>query len=139
MTALDQRVSRPAGTRRPLAVLAGSTAFVAYVGAVDPNTAGHYPTCPFLLVTGWYCPGCGSLRAVHALAHGDPVTALARNPLLVVSALALGWVWWGWLRRSASGASRQRVAPGWAVWGFLGVVVVYWVLRNLPGLSLLAP
>ena len=42
---------------------------------VDPNQPGHYPTDPFLAITGLYCPGCGTLRALHALARGDLLTA----------------------------------------------------------------
>jgi len=77
------------GSRRrvlpPLAV--GTVALIGagYVTAVDPNAAGHYPACPFLAVTGWYCPGCGALRAVHALGQGDVMTALARNPFAVAA------------------------------------------------------
>ena len=53
----------------PLVVAASALIGRAYVANVDPNVAGHYPTCPILAVTGWYCPGCGTLRAVHALAQ----------------------------------------------------------------------
>ncbi|HEX8006255.1 MAG TPA: DUF2752 domain-containing protein, partial [Trebonia sp.] len=69
-------------TRRSLApagVAAITVAATGYVAAVDPNAAGHYPLCPFLAVSGFYCPGCGTLRAVHALAHGDPLAALGLN------------------------------------------------------------
>ncbi|MFD0477703.1 DUF2752 domain-containing protein [Nonomuraea thailandensis] len=74
------------GTRRvkgllaPLGVAAAAGAVFAVVGVIDPNEPGHYPTCPFLWATGLYCPGCGTLRTVHALAHLDPVAALGLNP-----------------------------------------------------------
>ncbi|MEJ2068687.1 MAG: DUF2752 domain-containing protein, partial [Deltaproteobacteria bacterium] len=35
-----------------------------------PGQSPIYPPCPFHLITGLYCPGCGSLRALHALFHG---------------------------------------------------------------------
>ena len=124
---------------RPVAVLAAVGAATAYVGAVDPNEGGHYPTCPFLFVTGWYCPGCGSLRAVHALANGDGATAFARNPLLVLSVGVLAVIWLRWLGRSWAGSTRGTVVSGGGVWGFLGVVCTFWVLRNLPGFAWLAP
>ncbi|GAB3598794.1 DUF2752 domain-containing protein [Angustibacter peucedani] len=126
------------GALGPVGAAAAAAAVTAYVGAVDPGTAGHYPTCPFLLLTGAYCPGCGSLRAMHALAHGDVATALARNPLTVACSLALVVLWAGWLRRSLSGAPR-RLAPAWVIYAFLGVVLAFWVLRNLPGFAFLAP
>lgn len=124
----------------PLGVAAGAGAVLAFVGAVDPNQPGHYPTCPFLWITGLYCPGCGTLRAVHALAHLDPVAALGLNPLAVVMIPFLVF-WWGrWLIRAARGRPiRTSLAhPAW-LWAFLGLVLVYWVVRNLPFGAFLAP
>ena len=123
----------------PLGVAAAAAAVVTTVGLLDPNVAGHYPTCPWLALTGTYCPGCGSLRAIHALAHGDPATALARNPLAV---LAIGWlvVWFlVWARRTVTGRVRTRMAPAWVLYGILGVVLAYWVARNVPGWTWLSP
>lgn len=33
---------------------------------------------------GFYCPGCGTLRALHQLLHGNWRAALRFNPLLVI-------------------------------------------------------
>jgi len=105
----------PRGGRRrallPLAVGAVGLFGAGYVTAVDPNVAGHYPTCPFLWVTGWYCPGCGALRAIHALGHGDVMTALARNPFAVVAAGYIVITWVLWLRRTITGGKRGWLAP----------------------------
>ncbi len=79
-------LARARAAREPLAVAALVVVGTAYVAAVDPNEAGHYPTCPFLYLTGYACPGCGTLRAVHDLATGHPVDALQRNPLAVAAA-----------------------------------------------------
>lgn len=123
----------------PLATAVLGAAVVGYVGLVDPNQAGHYPTCPFLFLTGLYCPGCGSLRALHALAHVDVVTAVDRNPLMGAAIPLLLWTWLRWTRRAARGRSRTSAAPPWAVWSLLGVILGFWVLRNVPGLEWLAP
>jgi len=124
---------------QPLGVAATALIGTGYVAAVDPSAAGHYPTCPFLAITGWYCPGCGALRAVHALAHGDVVTALARNPFAVV---VLGYVviaWVLWLDRTARGRPARWLAPPWVLYGVLGVILAFWVLRNVPGWTWLSP
>ena len=123
----------------PLATAAVAIAGVAYVGAVDPNQPGHYPTCPFLYLTGYYCPGCGSLRAVHALVHGNLGQALGKNPLTVVFVPYLLWAWVSWLHRSRTGRPKGDPAPPWVIWTLLGVVIAFWVLRNLPGFAWLAP
>ena len=123
----------------PLGVAAATLVGTGYVATVDPNVAGHYPPCPFLAITGWYCPGCGALRAVHALAHGDLMTALARNPFVVV---ALGCVVVAWvllLGRTVRGRPVRWLAPPWALYGVLGAILVFWVLRNVPGWTWLSP
>jgi hypothetical protein len=48
-----------AALRAPLMVAGATLAATTYVGAVDPNEGGHYPACPFLALTGLYCPACG--------------------------------------------------------------------------------
>jgi hypothetical protein len=123
----------------PFATAGLTAAVVGYVGLVDPNQAGHYPTCPFLFLTGFYCPGCGSLRAIHALAHLDVLTAVDRNPLTVAAVPLLVWTWLRWTRRAARGRARTWAAPTWAVWSLLAVILGFWLLRNLPGLEWLAP
>jgi hypothetical protein len=123
----------------PLGVAVAALAGISYVAAVDPNTVGHYPTCPFLAITGWYCPGCGSLRAVHALAHGDLMTALARNPFAVVAFGYFVVAWVLWLERTATGRPVRRLAPPWVLYSVLGAIVAFWVLRNQPGWTWLSP
>jgi Protein of unknown function (DUF2752) len=123
----------------PLGVAAAAAIGVAYVSNVDPSVAGHYPTCPFLAVTGWYCPGCGTLRAVHALGHGDLMTAWARNPLAVVGLAYLLVTWALWLERTATGRRPSWLAPPWVLYCVLGAILMFWVLRNLPGWTFLSP
>lgn len=123
----------------PLGLGVAALVGAGYVAAVDPNVAGRYPTCPFLAVTGWYCPGCGALRAAHALSHGDVVTALARNPFAVVAFGYLVVTWGLWLRRSATGRPARWVAPAWVLYSVLGAILGFWVLRNLPGWAWLSP
>ncbi|WP_030528511.1 DUF2752 domain-containing protein [Phycicoccus jejuensis] len=124
---------------RPAAVAGAAATVVTVVGSLDPNAPGHYPPCPWLFLTGTWCPGCGSLRAVHALAHGDVGTALARNPLAVVAAVWLTAWFVRWSRRQWLGRRRTTMAPASAIHALLGVVLAYWALRNVPGCGWLSP
>lgn len=124
---------------RPAGVAAIAVASVGLVAAVDPNEPGHYPTCPFLAVTGLFCPGCGSLRAVHALAHGEVGAAAGLNILTVLAILPLVGVWAAWLRRSWRGTQRSSIAPAAALWALLLLVFAFVVLRNIPVGAALAP
>src|SRR5690606_29528852 len=58
---------RGGGVPSFLAVTVAGAAATLVVATVSPEEPGHYPTCPFLALTGAWCPGCGSLRALHAL------------------------------------------------------------------------
>lgn len=124
----------------PLGVAAATGAVFAVVGVIDPNEPGHYPTCPFLWATGLYCPGCGTMRTIHALAHLDPVTALGLNPLALAMVPFLLF-WWGrWLVNAWRGRPRRTTLAHPAyLWAFLALVLVYWVVRNLPFGAFLAP
>jgi hypothetical protein len=124
---------------QPAGVLAGALGFVAVVASVDPNQPGHYPTCPFLALTGYFCPGCGSLRAIHALAHADVATALERNPATVLAVAVLPLAFLLWSARLWSGRPRSWLAPPALIWALLAVILAYWALRNVPGWTWLSP
>ncbi|WP_307821673.1 DUF2752 domain-containing protein [Streptomyces coffeae] len=129
----------------PLGVLAGVVAAFGYVGAVDPHQPGHYPVCPVLRLTGLYCPACGGLRGAHALAHGDLPAALRDNALAVLCYALLAVCWLVWCARSVAGGrfplmrGRPFTPRGWQVRAFLGVVVIFTIVRNSPFGGLLTP
>lgn len=106
----------------------------------DPHRAGSWGYCPWLLLTGTQCPGCGGLRAVNDLTRGDVAAAASSNLLLVASLPLAGVLWLRWVRACWRGVSRpvsSRTALRWAA--VLAVVVVgFWVLRNLPAGAWLA-
>ncbi len=109
------------------------SAAAAVLFVFDPCTAGFYPVCALHEVTGWQCPGCGGLRAMHQLTHGHIGAAWRLNPFAV--ALPLVALWLG-LREAA------RVLMGWKwpglvtrpIFGWLlaGALVLFGVLRNVP-------
>ena len=107
---------------------------------------GRYSPCPLLAATGWYCPFCGGLRALHALTRLDVAGSVGWNALaipLLLLALA-SWVrWLTWARRARSGrrtpAPWRPFSPRWAVWALCLTLTTYGVARNLPPLSFLAP
>jgi hypothetical protein len=124
----------------PAVAFAAVAAATAYVGTVDPNRPGHYPVCPFLRLTGWWCPACGGLRCVHALTRGDLPAALHDNLLVVVSCTLAGLLWLRWTYRAAHGLRTPVAGPGrtW-LWVLIAGLVAFTVLRNLPVGSFMAP
>ena len=126
--------------RLALVAIMASAAAILY--RWNPVTAGFFPPCPFFTLTGWYCPGCGSLRAMHQLLHGHVGAAFDLNPLLV---LALPFVVYQVLavvmRHPRLRPLSTDLIPGPWVRVMGVVLVVFGVLRNLPQypFTLLAP
>lgn len=119
--------------RLPLALCVAASLATAMLRIFDPATSGMFPPCPLRYLTGWYCPGCGSLRAFHALLHGDLHTAWAMNPLTVV---LLPFLIYG-LASQVLRAFRKQGLPNIfvpAIWirTLALVIVVFGIVRNIP-------
>lgn len=108
----------------------------------DPDISGLYPPCPFLALTGCYCPGCGSLRALHQLMRGHLMPALGLNPLMMLSLPFIAYYFASHAMLAVTGRPLKTffVRPVF-IWMLLGLILVYWLLRNIPvyPFSLLAP
>jgi hypothetical protein len=97
--------------------------------------------CPFKVLTGLPCPGCGLTRSSVALLHGDLSTAVYFHPLgppIILAAVIVGlvdaWAWW----RSHQPGSTTTASPSWllerlgvspAPWVAIGALVVVWLIR----------
>ncbi|WP_433324904.1 DUF2752 domain-containing protein [Spirillospora sp. CA-294931] len=133
-------VGRRRALAGPLAVLGGLGAGVLLVAVVDPHEPGHYPTCPSLALTGLYCPGCGGLRMVNSLAHGDVGAAFGHNQLAFLMLGVGAYVLGRWTYSAAVGRPMRTVLSRPAVLvSMLAVAVVFAVVRNLPFAAVLAP
>ncbi|HUH08732.1 MAG TPA: DUF2752 domain-containing protein [Egibacteraceae bacterium] len=141
MDAVTQR--HPAAQWALPALVAGGAALsCAVLALVDPNERGNYPLCPFLALTGKWCPGCGSLRGVRALLYGDPVAAVSLNPLMVLAIPYVLYTYLAWASERVGGPVLRRIClPATAIWRLLALVGAFWVARNIPAapFSWLAP
>ncbi len=111
------------------ALLAGA---LVYIGLVDPhNPDSVFPVCPFRLLTGWNCPGCGTLRMIHDVLHGDLAAAVNDNVLLLVGLPVLvGWI----LLRRRRGNSLLTIPAAVTI---ATVALAWTVVRNMPGFPLI--
>ena len=99
-----------------------------------PGAVPVLPGCLLRRYTGLSCPGCGMTRATHAALNGDFGRAFEFNPLgLVLLPLALfglvpevlGWI------MNRPPPWRLQIG-GWTARAVTALVVVFWVVRNLP-------
>lgn len=100
----------------------------------DARLPGFFPRCPFNLFTGFYCPGCGSQRAVSSLLHADFLQAIHFNLLLVISLPLV--VYSATVSLLNAIGERQYIQHIFYSPGFTKIVLVFviafWILRNIP-------
>lgn len=97
----------------------------------DPGTTQWMPQCPSHYLTDYDCPGCGTLRGVHAILHGDIAAAWHFNaalffavPLIIALALA---------PHTRVGSPLRRLADSrWTPLTVLLLLIAWTILRNLP-------
>ena len=118
----------------PLAVVAGVAAIGTVIWLGDPATpGGHLPTCPTKSLLGIVCPGCGAMRMVYSLMHGDFGAAVHYNAGGLVGVILLAWSFVAYCSRLWFGRRWQT----WQDWRYasvtiLVVVVGWFVIRNIP-------
>ena len=102
-----------------------------------------HPDCLFNAFTGLYCPGCGSQRAASAILHGNFFKAADLNLLFVLSIPLIAWsaFVYTWNAFKKNKLSQGIFYSPLFVKGFLCMVLLFWVVRNLPypAFSWLAP
>jgi uncharacterized protein DUF2752 len=138
--ARDVERSRWDRVRTPTLVIGGLAAFTLALHLRDPHQHASWGLCPSAAM-GFYCPGCGGLRAVNDLTNGDVAAAASSNLLFIavlpVAVFLLGrWFLDRWAGRHREPNGRMVVVAAVAS----GVLAVgFAVLRNLPAGSWLAP
>ena len=120
--------------QRNVALLSGTILFAAVILYLfDPATNNLYPSSPFRELTGFYCPGCGTMRGLHQLLHGNLWAAFGSNPLMVLS---LPYLIYSYICYSLPAFTGRKVRsffiqPNW-IWWILKIILAYWLLRNIP-------
>ncbi len=106
----------------------------------DPHESGSWGLCPSAAI-GFYCPGCGGLRAVNDLTNGDVGAAFSSN-VVVTSLIPVAVVLLAlWAVDRWRGRTRQvpwsRLRP--ILLGLVAVLVVFAIVRNTGPGAWLAP
>lgn len=137
MTAADEVIARRRGVVIQLLLAAGAAVALA-LWEPRPDSPLR---CLFQTATGLHCPGCGALRGGHLILRGQVVEGWWQNPLLFTLAPGLLVAWLVGLGRQWRGLPRPTPPPAWLVWLLVVLILLFWVLRNLPGppFRLLAP
>jgi hypothetical protein len=99
----------------------------------DPTKTSFLPACPMLKLTGFACPGCGMTRGLHALLHGDLLTAIDYNALIPFFVAFAAYLFISMVLV----VIRGRGIPKWTytpqtLFAVLVVMFLFAFVRNLP-------
>lgn len=133
--------ARAAAVRGPVLAAAGASALAVGLLLRDPHRTGSWGECPFLVLTGRPCPGCGGLRAANDLLRGDVAAAVGSNAYAVLTIGLALVLWTGWLVTRIRGG-RVEWGPVQARLGavWLAGLVLFGAARLLvPALRVLQP
>lgn len=120
--------------RRSLILLAGGVAITLLIlvyTVFDPASTPWMPKCPFRLLTGLDCPGCGSQRAIHALLHGDLHAAFSANAMLVILSPVILLLAFAEFNRRRFPRLYRRLAHPATVLTLLAILLGWAVVRNI--------
>ncbi|MCL2182427.1 MAG: DUF2752 domain-containing protein [Chitinispirillia bacterium] len=96
------------------------------------------PPCLWNLLTGTYCPGCGTWRALIALSCGDFAAAFMYNPFLFLLVIPF-FTYMGavYIRRAVTKKWTPSIFSSTkAIWPAVAVITVVWIFRNIFPLGL---
>ena len=94
--------------------------------------------CPFYEYLHFYCPGCGSTRMIRSLLHFEFYQAFRYNPLLFILLFPFGGVIIAEIVYSIKNKKMFNISTKIYVI-LLIIILIYWILRNIPFFSWLAP
>lgn len=97
----------------------------------DPAGSAWFPRCPFLVMTGYRCPGCGSQRALHALLHGEMGEAWRYNALLMLELPLMVMLTVAWLLRRRFPRLRRLLNSQALILTLLTIIILWTIARNI--------
>lgn len=131
---VTRQASVSASLGAPMLVAASATLACGAIWVADPTTPhGPLPVCPAKALLGIDCPGCGSMRMLYWLMHGDVLAAARFNALGVVAVVLLVWAYVRWTYGRAVGRRiRGWQDRRWSAVVTLSLVLAWLVVRNIP-------
>jgi len=97
-----------------------------------PEQNAFYPRCFLFATTGLQCPGCGGLRAVHQLLHGNISDAFHLNALFVTALpLLASFACVCVLCRTTGRTPPNPIRHPASGFILLGILITFAILRNL--------
>ncbi|MBR3116474.1 MAG: DUF2752 domain-containing protein [Bacilli bacterium] len=94
--------------------------------------------CFYLELFNVYCPGCGTTRMIKSIIELDFYQAFRYNPLVFILSI-IGFIYF--VINSVRYISNKKLIkiPLKVIYVLLAILIIYGVLRNIPGFEFLRP
>lgn len=110
-------------------VFLGMLALYSFLNPIETNL---FPSCPFYVTTGIYCPGCGSQRAVHQILNGHIFEGIRHNYLIGLLALVFTYqIFIFTMNNVLDKGFTNLLHKSKVTFSILIIVILFWVLRNI--------
>ncbi|ADL53557.1 hypothetical protein Clocel_3891 [Clostridium cellulovorans 743B] len=98
----------------------------------NPSKVNIFPPCLFKKITGFYCPGCGSTRAIHALLNLNIWQAFRYNMLMVTLLPYMVYEMTAIILKILFNKEIPRIPMnGKVIYALLITIILYWLFRNI--------
>lgn len=95
------------------------------------NYTHLFPECLIYSLTGIHCMGCGTTRAVVALLHGDIITSLRQNCLVIFGIIGCIWLYIEFLFYVYGKKPPFTILKYKYAWCVIIFIVIYTIVRNI--------
>lgn len=119
---------------RKITIAVSILVFIVLYKNFNPEGYDIFPKCPFLMITGYKCPGCGSQRAIHHILNLEFGGAFRSNALLIIFLpyIITGFIFDFIKTKNPKLLKLRRFLFGKnAIIIVLVVVISFWIFRNL--------
>lgn len=98
----------------------------------NPAQYSIFPRCPFNRLTGLFCPGCGSQRAIHQILHGYFINGISHNLLIGLAVFVIAYDAFIHLTNNVLNKNFKNILHYSKItYTILILIVLFWVLRNI--------
>jgi len=98
----------------------------------NPTEYSIFPRCPFNRITGLFCPGCGSQRAIHQILHANFTKGISHNFLIGLAVLVIVYDALIYLMNKVLNKSFKNILHySKTTYTILILIILFWVLRNI--------
>ena len=91
--------------------------------------------CMFKEITGFYCPGCGVTRMLFSILKLDFYQAFRYNPFVFI--LLILYIIFLLIKIIIKITKHKDIViPEYVYYVLIGLLLIYWIIRNIPSLGL---